>query len=99
LILYTNDIKAAALVVLSKIIPSIKTAPVKIYDDNPSEVLPYLKFFRERNINNIKIIHVRHADAKRKNIQIGETPIQSWIDNETQSIFDVYHPSCKKNTV
>jgi hypothetical protein len=93
LILYTNDIKAEALVVLSKIIPWTRKVPINIYDDNPNEVLPYLKFIRERNINTMMVTHVRHPDAKRKDIEIEETPINSWSDRKTRTQFDVYHPN------
>jgi hypothetical protein len=94
LVLYTNDLKADALLVLSKMFPGMRSSPITLYDDNPKEVLPYLDFIRNRNINNIKVIHVRHTDSKRKDITVeGATPTETRIDPQTLTQYDIYHPN------
>ena len=93
IVLYTNDIKAEALVQLSRIIPWMKSAPIVIYDDNPNEVLPYLRFIHEKNIHNIELVHVRHNNSKRKDLVVeGYTPTDTTFDPETLTRFDRYHP-------
>lgn len=92
-VLYTNDIKAEALVQLSRMVPWMSRSSIMIYDDNPNEVLPYLQFIRERNINNMTIVHVRHADSKRRDLVVeGHTPIKTVTDEGTGTCFDQYHP-------
>ncbi len=93
IVMYTNDIKAEALVQLSRIVPWMKSAPILIYDDNPNEVLPYLRFIHERNIDNIELVHVRHNNSKRKDLVVeGYTPTGTILDAETKTRFDRYHP-------
>lgn len=92
-VLYTNDIKAEALTQLSRMVPWMKSSPIVIYDDNPNEVLPYLRFIHERNIDNIELVHVRHNNSKRRDLVVeGYTPTDTIFDEETLTRFDRYHP-------
>lgn len=97
LVLYTNDLKADALLALSKIFPEMRTSPITLYDDNPKEVLPYLDFIRDRDINNVQVVHVRHPDSKRSKFAVeGATPDETLTDPYTKTQYDIYHPNRAK---
>ena len=49
LILYTNDLKADAILLLSRFF-SMRDKCITVYDDNPSEILPYRQLARERAV-------------------------------------------------
>jgi hypothetical protein len=97
IVLYTNDIKAEALIQLSRMVPWMKSSPIVIYDDNPNEVLPYLRFIHQRNIDNIDLVHVRHNNSKRRDLIVeGYTPTDTILDGETLTKFDQYHPGGRR---
>lgn len=91
IVVYTNDVKVEALLLLSRLVPWINTSLVRVLDDNPSEVLPYVQFTLERGVKNLEIIHVRHSDSKRSDLVVNAEPIlQGEVDHGSGSIFDIY---------
>lgn len=94
LVLYTNDLKAEALILLSRLFPQLQQMNVRAIDDNPDEILPYRELARSRGIANLKLIHVRHPDAKRRDIVAdkSEKPDFRYQDPQTRVIFDHYLP-------
>ncbi|HLC94636.1 MAG TPA: hypothetical protein VJH96_03655 [Patescibacteria group bacterium] len=93
LVIYTNDLKVKAILFLSRLFPEFQHMAIRVYDDNPQEILPYTKLAFERGIENLKVIHVRHPDAQRKDYAVGnEQPTYSTTDKESGTIFDHYIP-------
>lgn len=74
LVIYTNDLKAQALLNLTKLVPWVKGKLLRIIDDNPNEIIPYLEAAREHGLTNIEIIQVGHYGAKRRDISTGIEP-------------------------
>lgn len=90
LVIYSNDVKVESLVLLSQLIPWIKAVPVRVFDDNPAEVLPYRELVLERGIPNVEIIRVLHPDAKRKEEKL---QIEPGISSTSGNIrFDHFFP-------
>lgn len=94
LVLYTNDQKADAIILLSRLFPQLQDMHIRAIDDNPDEILPYRELARHRGIGNLKLIHIRHPDAKRRDsiVDINEQPDFRYEDPLTGVIFDHYLP-------
>lgn len=94
LVLYTNDLKAEAIILLSHLFPQLQQMNIRAIDDNPNEILPYRELARSRGISNLKLIHVRHPDAKRRDIiaDENEKPEFRYEDPQSGVIFDHYLP-------
>lgn len=71
LVIYSNDLKADALIAMTNILPEIGKRLIRVYDDNPEEILPYLEMTRRLGTQNIEVIQVSHPDAKRKEASLG----------------------------
>lgn len=94
LVLYTNDLKAEAIILLSRLFPQLQQMHIRAIDDNPDEILPYRELARSRGIANLKLIHIRHPDAKRRDMVADENekPNFSYQDPQSGVIFDHYLP-------
>lgn len=94
IVLYTNDQKARAIILLSRLFPQLQEMHIRAIDDNPDEILPYRELARSRGIGNLKLIHIRHPDAKRKDaiVDENEQPNFRYQDPLTGVIFDHYLP-------
>ncbi len=92
LVVYSNDIKAEALILLSRLIPWIKDVLIRVFDDNPAEVLPYTDLARSKGIQNLEIIQVRHPLAKPRKTVIREEPALSFTDAKTNTIYNHFFP-------
>ncbi len=84
LVIYTNDIKAEALLSVLRFMPMLSQTSIRVYDDNPKEVLPYINSARLQGVNNLEVIQVGHPTAKRRGLSVGMTPDYT-IDNTTLS--------------
>lgn len=84
LVLYSNDVKAEALMFMMRVLPGICERLIRIYDDNPKEVEPYLEAIKTLGAKNIEVVQVSHSDAKRKNAQIGIPPYLDYHRGETR---------------
>ena len=84
LVVYSNDIKARALITLTEVLPGIRERLIRIYDDNPSEVLPYLEIAKCLGTTNIEVVQVSHPDAKRKDVRLGIKPNLDYIRGKTR---------------
>lgn len=73
-VLYFNDVKADVLRRLGMIIPGSQEGLIRIYDDNPAEVGPFLAVASELKANNIEVVRVAHPDAKRKDVLLPFQP-------------------------
>lgn len=74
LVVYSNDVKSEALITIMKLLPGISERQIRVYDDNPVEIVPYLDVARSLGAPNIEVIQVSHPDAKRKDFSPGEDP-------------------------
>lgn len=74
LVVYSNDVKAEALILMMEVLPGIRDRLIRIYDDNPREVEPYLEAILRLGAKNIEVVQVSHLDAKRKDAEIGIHP-------------------------
>lgn len=94
MVIYTNDIKAEAIILLSRLFPQLQQMHIRAVDDNPDEILPFRNLARSRGIANLKVIHVRHPDAKRKDTVVDEKekPNFSYQDPISGAIYDHYLP-------
>ena len=94
LVLYTNDRKAEAIILLSHLFPELQQMGIRAIDDSPDEILPYRELARQLGIENLKLVHVRHTDAKRRDVVVdeNENPDYRYIDPESGTIFDHYFP-------
>ncbi len=94
LVLYTNDQKADAIILLSRLFPQLQEMHIRAIDDNPDEILPYRELARSRGIGNLKLIHIRHPDAKRRDaiVDENEQPDFRYEDPQSGVIFDHYLP-------
>lgn len=84
LVVYSNDVKAEALITLTELLPGIRNRRVTVYDDNPNEVLPYLKAVQMLGAHNIEVVQVSHPDAKRKDFNLGIEPNLDYMRRETR---------------
>lgn len=84
LVLYSNDIKAEAFLLMMKVLPGIRERLIRIYDDNPKEVEPYLQAIKTLGAKNIEVVQVSHSDAKRKDAQIGVPPYLDYQRGEAR---------------
>lgn len=84
LVVYSNDVKAEALLSTMNLLPSVGDKLVRVYDDNPNEILPYLKLARILGAQNIEVIQVSHPDAKRKDLNVGIEPTLSYTRGRTR---------------
>ncbi|MFH0926666.1 MAG: hypothetical protein V1872_13710 [bacterium] len=84
LVIYSNDIKAQALITLTEVLPGIKDRLIRIYDDNPNEVLPYLGVARQLGTSNIEVVQVSHPDAKRKGVNLDVEPNLDYMRRGTR---------------
>lgn len=84
LVIYSNDVKAEALLSMMKLLPNISDRLIRVYDDNPNEILPYLELARGLGVRNIEIVQVSHPDAKRKDIKISAEPTLTYKTGETR---------------
>lgn len=68
MVIYTNDVKINALTHLATIYPQLRSKQMFLYDDNPSEIVPFCEQMEKYGMNPFKleIIHVRHSQAKRR---------------------------------
>lgn len=81
---YSNDVKAQALITLTDVLPGIKERLIRIFDDNPNEVLPYLEVAGHLGTSNIEIVQVSHPDAKRKGMNLGIAPNLDYMRGKTR---------------
>lgn len=96
LVVYSNDVKAEALLSTMKLLPGIEERLIRVYDDNPSEIIPYLQAARNLGVHNIEIVQVSHPDAKRKNTHIEAEPTLSYKIGETRlNHFSPIHDASK----
>lgn len=84
LVIYSNDVKAEALVTLTEVLPDIQDRLIRVYDDNPSEVLPYLEVAKRLGTQNIEVVQVSHPDAKRKDANLGIEPRLVYFRGKTR---------------
>jgi hypothetical protein len=89
LVIYSNDVKAEALLLVSRLIPQIRYSAVRVMDDNPDEIFPYRELAKTYGIENIEVVHVRHPDAKRRDLKIPFEPDVS-VTSSYGTIFDHY---------
>lgn len=89
-VIYSNDIKAEALLALMSNLPNVMgNLPnstgrlINIYDDNPNEVIPYLGVIKALGAPNIEVIQVSHPDAKRKDLQVNAIPTAVYQNGDT----------------
>lgn len=94
LVVYSNDVKAEALITIMKILPGISGRQIRVFDDNPVEIMPYLEVARNLGNPNIEIIQVSHPDAKRKDFNPGIEPIHEYKRRAT----DFKHYSWRHTT-
>ena len=78
LVVYSNDVKAEALITIMKMLPGISGRQIRVFDDNPVEIMPYLEVARNLGAPNIEVIQVSHPDAKRKDFNPGVEPIHEY---------------------
>lgn len=78
LVVYSNDVKAEALIAIMKMLPGISGRQITVYDDNPVEIDPYLKVAESLGAPNIEVIQVVHPDAKRKDYKPGVEPTHTF---------------------
>lgn len=71
LVIYSNDIKSEALITIMKILPGIHGRQIRVFDDNPAEIMPYLEVARNLGAPNIEVVQISHPDAKRKDFNPG----------------------------
>ncbi len=83
LVVYSNDVKSEALITIMRLLPGISERQIRVYDDNPVEIVPYLEVARNLGAPNIEVIQVSHPDAKRKNFNPGIEPIHEYKRRET----------------
>ena len=70
-VVYTNDIKVEALLSLNILLPRIgQNRSILLYDDNPSEIVPFYERLAAKNPLSIELIHTRHATSKRRNKKV-----------------------------
>ncbi|MEK7165963.1 MAG: hypothetical protein AAB874_04125 [Patescibacteria group bacterium] len=94
LVLYTNDLKAAGILLLSQLFPQLQDMCIRVFDDNRDEILPYRELALIYGIRNLKLIHVRLPNAKRSHEAIGDDikPDYCFVDQETGIMYDHYLP-------
>ncbi len=78
LVVYSNDVKAEALITIMKMLPGISGRQIRVFDDNPDEIMPYLEVARNLGAPNIEVIQVSHPDAKRKDFDPGVEPTHEY---------------------
>jgi len=68
MVIYTNDVKISALTQLTTMFPELRSKQMFLYDDNPSEIVPFCEQMTRYGVNPLKleIIQVRHSQAKRR---------------------------------
>lgn len=94
LVLYSNDLKAEGILLLSKLFPQLHQMCIRVFDDNEQEILPYWETAIAQGLTNLKLIHVRHPGAKRRNIDVDPKikPHFSFTDPSSGIIFDHFLP-------
>lgn len=72
MIIYTNDVKINALARVTNIFKELQSKQIILFDDNPSEIVPFCEQIEEQGMNPLKmeIVHVRHSDAKRRDKKV-----------------------------
>lgn len=72
MVIYTNDVKINALARVTNIFKELQSKQMILYDDNPSEIVPFLEQFEAQGMNPLKmeIVHVRLSDAKRRDKRV-----------------------------
>lgn len=85
-VVYTNDVKVRALLSLDIFMPTLKqNRIVLLYDDNPSEIMPFYQSLAERNPFCIELIHTRLAGAKRRDKKVMVPDAQGEISEKSSS--------------
>ncbi len=99
MVIYTNDVKINALARVTNIFKELRSKQIILYDDNPSEIVPFLEQIEAQGMNSFKmeIVHVRHSDAKRrdKKVVISSHDSEQVVDPEN-SLGYAYTRSGKK---
>jgi len=72
MIIYTNDVKINALAGVTNIFKELQSKQILLFDDNPSEIVPFCEQIEKQGMNPLKmeIVHVRHANAKRRDKKV-----------------------------
>lgn len=72
MVIYTNDVKITALASVVKMFPQLKDKQIFLYDDNPSEIVPFYEDIEKQGMNPLKleIVQVRHSDSKRRDKKV-----------------------------
>lgn len=84
LVIYTSDIKAEALLDVLRLMPMLSQTAIRVYDDNPKEVLPYIESARRQGVMNLEVIQVEHPTAKRRGMKVGIEPDFTLV-NDTET--------------
>lgn len=79
LVVYANDVKAKTLLDVIRLLPGIERTMVRVLDDRPGEITPYLNAARDAGINNVEVIQVSHPTAKSKGEGIGIEPDFTYV--------------------
>lgn len=66
------------------LLPGVGERLISIYDDNPNEIMPYLKVARVLGVKNIEVVQISHPDAKRKDVDVGIEPRLSYMRGNTR---------------
>ncbi|MFC1653457.1 hypothetical protein ACFL1M_01255 [Patescibacteria group bacterium] len=94
-VIYTNDLKAGTLDTLTWLIPWVKRAQTRIYDDNSSEIRQWWEVAHEKGLlSRIELVQVRNIDAKRRHDApvIKESARVGDLENTTQTIDQTENP-------
>jgi|GEM_PF-3146559 len=72
MVIYTNDVKINALARVTNIFKELQSKQFILFDDNPSEIVPFYEQIEAQGMNPLKmeIVHVRNAEAKRRNKKV-----------------------------
>lgn len=72
MVIYTNDVKINALARVTNIFKELQSKQFILFDDNPSEIVPFYEQIEAQGMNPLKmeIVHVRNADAKRRDKKV-----------------------------
>lgn len=75
-VIYTNDLKAGSLEVLTYLLDWAEKAQIRVYDDNPSEIVQWWEIAHQRNLlPRLELIQVRNPRAKRRHAKAEIKPV------------------------
>ena len=99
MVIYTNDVKINALARVTNIFKELQSKQIILFDDNPSEIVPFCEQMEEQGMNRLKmeIVHVRNSDAKRRDKQVViSSKGRERVIDPASSFGYAYSPSKKK---